>query len=156
MRINLRAGARRWRLEQPRRGRGGLRRGAVDWARDYGRGEAHLSADCDEGDVVAYLTGQWEVDGVLVGDEEADPKVELMVLDHLQVVWTHNCEHGQCRGWALAVSPGGGVEVTGREDLVQCGPEQLVARLGCRWKDEDTGQLVDDLPEEIGRLVQTQ
>ena len=36
---------------------------AVEWARMHGRGVHHLSAACAEGDVLAYQTGTWEVDG---------------------------------------------------------------------------------------------
>ena len=60
-----------------------------------------------------------------------------MSVDHLQIVWTHNCEHGEVRGWPLALaqdrSGQGWTALRAGEDLVQCGPEQLVARLPARW-----------------------
>ena len=38
----------------------------AEWASDENRGENHLSACWDEGDVVLYKSGRWLVDGVEV------------------------------------------------------------------------------------------
>jgi len=128
---------------------------SIDFQSDsglYGRGEMHLSAVLEEGDVVVYQDGQWQVDGVTVGNDDEPPIFRYAKVETLQVVWTHNCEHGVIRGTAmtlreeeqanddsstrrqlLVVDPtdeGGG--------LVEFGPEQLVARLPVQW-DEATG-----------------
>ena len=142
-----------------RRGSGRGRAGAkgTEWAAEGGRGEAHLSFALEAGDVVAYQVGTWEVDGAEVGPGGA-PEVELLSVDHLQIVWTHNCEHGEVRGWPLALaqdrSGQGWTALRAGEELVQCGPEQLVARLPARWDagggPGDSGELLEPLP---GRLA---
>ena len=65
-------------------------------ADDFGRGLEHLSADLVEGDVTLFQTGSWAVDGVTVGTGE--PRLEAAVLSSIQLVWTHNCEHGVLYG----------------------------------------------------------
>ena len=112
----------------------------------YGRGEMHLSADLEEGDVVAYRIGNWRVDGVLVGDDSVDPSIAYCQVETIQVVWTHNCEHGVLRGrrlWTRKSRDDDGsttllqaAAATEDDDaLVELGPEQLVARLPVEWKD---------------------
>ena len=105
----------------------------------YGRGEFHLSADLNEGDVVAYQSGSWLVDGVLVGEGKA-PKIEYCQIETIQVVWTHNCEHGVLRGMELRKSGDGKspltLEVTG--EAVEFGPEQLLARIPVEWDGESS------------------
>jgi len=110
--------------------------------------------------VVAYQTGTWEVDGAEVGPGGA-PEVELLSVDHLQIVWTHNCEHGEVRGWPLALaqdrSGQGWTALRAGEDLVQCGPEQLVARLPARWDagggPGDSGELLEPLPGRLDAML---
>lgn len=111
----------------------------VEWASDENRGDNHLSAFLEEGDVVLYKTGRWLVDGVEVvsptGEAEGHRLCEITAI---QLVWTHNCEHGMLQGIPLALVDGGGdgedphliesPESDGRG--VQLGPEQLVARVG--------------------------
>lgn len=132
----------------------------------YGRGEMHLSAALTEGDVVAYHTGSWEVDGVTVGDNTDEPPgVGYCRVDTLQIVWTHNCEHGFVRGIAVDVGDdgngsGGGVIVVeqsvggdGGLVFVEFGPEQLVARLPVDWAEGgERGSLLVPLPEELGAV----
>lgn len=66
----------------------------------YGRGEMHLSAALEDYDVVVYQTGSWTVDGVEVGD--GSPATwRYARVENIQIVWTHNCEHGVIRGVAL-------------------------------------------------------
>ena len=140
----------------------------------YGRGEMHLSAVVSEGDTVVYRTGTWYVDGVLVGDphdesgeDESDGgtpshSYELCRIDTIQVVWTHNCEHGLLRG--LAVDPQNETndehsnenETAARLSLripledVQFGPEQLIAVLkNVVWESER--ERGDDDEAETGR-----
>ena len=141
---------------------------AMDFQSDeskYGRGEWHLSADLYEGDVVVYQTGTWYVDGVAVGEatisgsESTEPRLEYAQIDTIQVVWTHNCEHGVIRGTKLVKVLAGDMPPTGNEidgdasqskqsllqrlddHAVEFGPEQLVARLPVReWReDEESG-----------------
>jgi len=144
---------------------------------NYGRGERHLSACLQQGDVVVYQAGQWWVDGVLVGDEDFDsyissistssaPSFHYAVVETIQVVWTHNCEHGVIGAWPLSLvrtepddddddDSGDSTrtatlpsvqtfEITHYE-MVQFGPEQLVAKLPCRW-EEDGGTVHMECP----------
>jgi len=108
----------------------------------FGRGDQHLSAVLEEGDVVVYQTGSWTVDGVVVGD--ADPSWEYCQMETIQVVWTHNCEHGVLRGAALDFQPDI-QEFQEQEpfEQVEFGPEQLVARIPVDWKDGVGKPLVD-------------
>ena len=106
----------------------------MDCQDDFGRGEDHLSAFVEEGDVVVYQTGSWTVDGVPVGNGSA-ASFEFALVDTLQVVWTHNCEHGVLRGIRMEL-----VEPTVlrliADDYVEWGPEQLRARInGVTWDD---------------------
>lgn len=120
---------------------------AIDFQADHGRGEDHLSALLMEGDVVVYQTGTWFVDGVEVGDG-SPPHFEWARLDSLQVVWTHNCEHGVLRGIAMNVvgpidpgtMPGNVLKLSCPLDpmeVIEFGPEQLVARVPVVWEDEE-------------------
>lgn len=141
----------------------------------YGRGERHLSAILNEEDVVVYQTGSWEVDGVIVGDgdEDAPPMMQYCKVDTLQIIWTHNCEHGFIRGISVEIISGnsdGDYASEEQEDsnnscrIVSCrtapdddlefvefGPEQLIARLPVEWLDEnrERGHLVVPLPKEL-------
>ena len=99
----------------------------ADFQRDFGRGAEHLSFLVEPGDLLAYATGSWHVDGVEVGGGERE--VLLLRADTLQVVWTHNCEHGYIRGFVCEIA-GGGVQET--ENYVEVGPEQIL----CRMDDE--------------------
>lgn len=128
----------------------------------FGRGENHLSAFLEEGDVVSYQTGSWLVDGVLVGDG-SPPRIEYCCMDTIQVVWTHNCEHGVLRGHALTktmihttnhhqshddlkqedrpINPQQPfVGLVREDDMVEFGPEQLVARLPGKWIESDDNE----------------
>ena len=113
----------------------------------YGRGEMHLSAALDEGDVVVYKTGTWEVDGVEVGN--GNPTAyEFCLVETMQIVWTHNCEHGYIRGMAVKIdSENNKVEVLSPLDFVDFGPEQLVARLPLNWINDNEADLLATLPE---------
>jgi hypothetical protein len=124
----------------------------------YGRGIDHISADINEGDVIAYQDGTWFVDGTEVGDGSPSV-VRYCLVDTVQIVWTHDCEHGLVYGFDLVVvdnegkvscdEPGaivkkGSVFVIEDESYVQCGPEQILSRIPVssteiKWK-EDTKQ----------------
>ena len=135
---------------------------SIDYQSDtkmYGRGEMHLSAMLEEGDIVVYQTGTWEVDGVEVGDGNP-ASYELCVVETMQVIWTHNCEHGFIRGMAATINASGAlveeagtstdhahkIEVTLPLEFVDFGPEQLIARLPVNWINDDEAQLLVDLP----------
>eukprot|EP00986_Skeletonema_menzelii_P003881 scaffold1256_cov150-Skeletonema_menzelii.AAC.35 len=121
----------------------------------YGRGIDHISADINEGDVIAYQDGTWFVDGTEVGDGSPSV-VRYCLVDTVQIVWTHDCEHGLIYGFDLVVidndeqvscdEPGaivnkGSIFMTDNESYVQCGPEQILSRIPVsstelNWKDD--------------------
>ena len=104
----------------------------------YGRGEMHLSAVLDTGDIVVYQTGTWYVDGVEVGDG-GPPKFHYGLVETIQLVWTHNCEHGVIRALPLKLAENGNQLVLESEECIEFGPEQLVAKLPLEW--DETEQL---------------
>uniref|UniRef100_A0A7S1VZG3 Uncharacterized protein n=1 Tax=Ditylum brightwellii TaxID=49249 RepID=A0A7S1VZG3_9STRA len=131
----------------------------IDYQSDessFGRGEDHLSAVLDEGDVVVYQTGTWSVDGVEVGDG-SPPQLQYAKVDTIQLVWTHNCEHGVIRGIVLDFDSDKvgenncRVAVSPTYESVEFGPEQLVARLPVQWDEdnEDEGILLATLPRDL-------
>lgn len=102
----------------------------IDYQKDYGRGVEHLTAELQEGDVVVYQTGTWYVDGVAVGD--GGPAAwEYCLVDTIQIVWSHNCEHGVVRGFPLQMSSSldEPVLIADFDNMIDFGPEQLVARI---------------------------
>jgi hypothetical protein len=116
---------------------------AIDYqsdAKNYGRGDMHLSAVLEESDVVVYQTGTWYVDGVQVGDG-SPPAYHYALVDNVQIVWTHNCEHGVIRGLSLELvendTDGDNdgkkfqrlTQMQGLARDIEFGPEQLVARI---------------------------
>lgn len=118
--------------------RAAQKQATVDFQSDdtlYGRGEMHLSAALEDDDVVVYRTGSWTVDGVEVGDGPAATWRYARV-ENIQIVWTHNCEHGVIRGVALdpIFSPDKRPLFNVAEEQVEFGPEQLVARIPTEWK----------------------
>ncbi|GFH54461.1 hypothetical protein CTEN210_10937 [Chaetoceros tenuissimus] len=117
---------------------------------EYGRGEMHLSAVLDEGDVVIYKTGLWEVDGVQVGDGE-ETNYEYGIIDTIQVVWTHNCEHGFIRGMKVVLDgEGKKLSILQPYEFIDFGPEQLYARIKeIDWINEHEGCLSMSLPSEL-------
>mmetsp|Transcript_34451 Transcript_34451/g.70475 ORF Transcript_34451/g.70475 Transcript_34451/m.70475 type:complete len:200 (+) Transcript_34451:28-627(+) len=112
----------------------------------YGRGVDHISADINEGDVIAYQDGTWFVDGTEVGDG-SPATVRYCLVDTVQIVWTHDCEHGLVYGFDLTVSSAdnndgqvcsdehgaiikkGNIFIIQNESYVQCGPEQILCRI---------------------------
>lgn len=101
----------------------------------YGRGEMHLSAAIDMGDIVVYQTGTWFVDGVEVGDG-GPPQFHYGLVETIQLVWTHNCEHGVIRALPLKQLDDGKVLTIEEEECIEFGPEQLVAKLPLEWDDD--------------------
>jgi hypothetical protein len=108
----------------------------------YGRGERHLSAALVEGDVVAYQTGTWLVDGVPVGDGSPAP-IQYCCIETMQVVWTHNCEHGVLRGQELVGvvvaenTTKNPVVLRSMGEMIEFGPEQLLACIPVDWMGND-------------------
>lgn len=106
----------------------------------FGRGEMHLSALLEEKDIVVIQVGSWYVDGVLVGDGPIE--YDYCMVESLQVVWTHNCEHGVIRGYSILPEEEDNVfQVDPNWNPVEFGPEQLVARLPVDWVNEMTCKL---------------
>ncbi|CAJ1965911.1 unnamed protein product [Cylindrotheca closterium] len=116
----------------------------------FGRGDFHLSALIEEGDVVVYQTGSWLVDGVVVGEDDAVPSFALAKIDNVQVVWTHNCEHGVLRGIEVVIDQKDNTRVLLKEPLedVEFGPEQLLARLPVTWDKEESSIGIANVPLE--------
>ena len=118
----------------------------------FGRGEMHLSAILNDGDVAMYQIGSWEVDGVIVGEEK--PERKFCIVDTMQVVWTHNCEHGVIRGLSCNIEHVDDdiiVKVSDPIEFIEFGPEQLVAQLPVNWinNDKSIGNLLVKLPEHL-------
>ena len=124
----------------------------------YGRGIAHISADLKEGDVIAYQTGTWYVDGLSEVGDGSPPFVKYMMVDTIQLVWTHDCEHGVINGFDLFIanddvdnttnsSSGDAIvemksQIVVMDEYIQVGPEQILARIPIKqlrdhWNDGD-------------------
>ena len=151
--------------------------GKIEYQADianYGRGERHLSACLQQGDVVVYQAGQWWVDGVLVGDDDSSttstsPTYHYAVVETIQIVWTHNCEHGVIGAWPLSLvrndydddhDRGDSTSTTALPSIMQkfeienyemvlFGPEQLVAKLPCRLEEGDATVHVECPPLQL-------
>jgi ribosomal protein L27 len=120
---------------------------SIDFQSDstqFGRGDYHLSASLQEGDVVVYQTGTWLVDGVEVGSG-TPPTLQYAKIEAIQLVWTHNCEHGVLRGIEVNIDTDIDIDIadpsriiTPTEPLVEVefGPEQLVARIPVKWNEQ--------------------
>ncbi len=117
---------------------------------EFGRGESHLSADLYENDLVVFQSGTWLVDGVEVGDG-SPPLFNYAQIDSLQVVWTHNCEHGVIRGFAAQIDHDA-LKILVSDDMIEFGPEQLVARVPVEWENDFTGVLEYFPSEMINKL----
>jgi hypothetical protein len=117
----------------------------------YGRGDFHLSASLQDDDVVVYQTGTWTVDGVEVGD--GSPAAwRYARVENIQIVWTHNCEHGVIRAVALEpiFSQDSFPSFKVTEEQVEFGPEQLVARIPTEWNDDfDEGKTLVAFDESL-------
>jgi hypothetical protein len=131
---------------------------SIDFQSDdtqFGRGDYHLSASLQENDVVVYQTGTWLVDTVEVGDG-TPPIIRYAKIETIQLVWTHNCEHGVLRGVEVNIATS--TDNPLRRNIVvptmplvdvEFGPEQLVARIPVTWEEEqDEGVLQVVLPFE--------
>ena len=140
---------------------------AVELQQDCGRGQEHLSARLDEGDVCVYQVGTWMVDAVTVGSGKP-PRLLCVRCDVIQINWTTDMEHGRIIATPISRIEGSSVHVDEDEEFagVEFGPEQLVARVPADWADDYLGTLgaplpsmlpaalleAQDLPVECGRF----
>ena len=115
----------------------------------YGRGVDHISADLNEGDVIAYQAGTWYIDGLSEVGDGSPSYVRYMVVDTIQLVWTHDCEHGVINGYDLLVEDASNedqiVEIKSKfistDEYLQIGPEQLLAKIPTHQiHDNDTSR----------------
>ena len=123
-----------------------------------GRGMEHLTAELQPGDVVVFQTGTWYVDGVAVGDGQA-PAWEYCLVDTIQIVWSHNCEHGVVRGFALTTTTTTNdtkahdgttlLKVADYDTMIDFGPEQLVARIPVKQESDDTFRAPMELSDAL-------
>ncbi|GMI16200.1 hypothetical protein TrLO_g12943 [Triparma laevis f. longispina] len=122
----------------------------VDLQSDCGRGQEHLSARLEEGDVCVYQVGTWMVDSVSVGPGEP-PRLLLARVDCLQINWTTDCEHGRILATPVSTRQGDALHIDKDVEYagVEFGPEQLIARLPVAWADEYAGTLLAPLPEML-------
>ena len=135
-----------------------LSQSSIDFQSDvtkFGRGEMHLSAILEEGDVVVYQTGTWYVDGVEVGDG-TPATFRYALVENVQIVWTHNCEHGVVRGLSLKLQEKNSKQQFVRHGFeeIEFGPEQLVARIPVKWESEDEKDVCTPLVELKDELWQ--
>jgi len=113
----------------------------------YGRGVDHISADLREGDVIAYQAGTWYIDGLSEVGDGSPSYVRYMVVDTIQLVWTHDCEHGVVNGYDLLVEDASNEDqivekskFIATDEYLQIGPEQVLARIPTHQiHDNDTG-----------------
>ena len=129
----------------------------------FGRGEEHLTAALNEGDVVVYQTGTWYVDGVAVGDGQP-AAWQYCLVDTIQIVWSHNCEHGVVRGFSLTAADDDNnnnndgkttiLRVADFDSMIDFGPEQLVARLPVQQQSDDTYCCLVQLSDDLWRAAQ--
>ena len=102
----------------------------------YGRGVDHISVDLREGDVIAYQAGTWYIDGLSEVGDGSPSYVRYMVVDTIQLVWTHDCEHGVINGYDLLVEDASNEDqivekskFISTDEYLQIGPEQLLAKI---------------------------
>ena len=88
--------------------------------------------------------------------------MRYLLVDTIQLVWTHDCEHGVINGFDIMIAedddapvPVGDSGVVVKEgsyfviqdEYIQSGPEQILARLpartsGLNWKDTESEMLL--------------
>ena len=121
---------------------------ALELQADFGRGLYHLTYNLNEGDMVAYQTGSWLVDHVMVGDG-SPARLRFARVDAVQINWTHNCEHGLVRATALHRNGDSAPQrmTLNPDEEVQFDPSQLIARIPATW-DGNEAQLAVDLPPD--------
>lgn len=114
----------------------------IEYQSDWGRGQQHLSASVSEGNIVVFQGGTWFVDSVQVGDG-TDPYFCYALIETIQLVWTHNCEHGVLRGLQVDIDDAGNVKLIQPVATIEFGPEQLIAKIPVEWDEaSETGKLL--------------
>jgi hypothetical protein len=127
---------------------------SIVYQSDCGRGEHHLSASISEGNIVVYQGGTWFVDSVQVGDG-SDPHFSYAVIDTIQVVWTHNCEHGVLRGVQIELFGDRRAKLVEPLVEVQFGPEQLIAKIPVEWNEAtQTGNLLVPVHHDMWQPIE--
>jgi len=132
---------------------------AIELTRDFGRGSQHLSACLEDGDVVSYMVGTWEIDSVAVGDGSPS-RLRFARVDFFQINWTQSSEHGVIGGTALDVdwTASDESQLTFKlqdGDDIQFGPEQLVARLRpASWADDGQSVTTPPLPSDLEAIIE--
>ena len=122
----------------------------LELQRECGRGQEHLSARVQEGDVCVYQVGTWMVDWVPVGP--GDPARLLVArADVVQINFTTDCEHGRIIGTPVGALDGLELHIDEDEEPggIQFGPEQLVARVPATWESDSLGRLSTELPSTL-------
>ena len=127
---------------------------SIVYQSDCGRGEHHLSSIISEGNLVVYQGGTWLVDSVQVGDG-SDPHFSYAVIDTIQVVWTHNCEHGVLRGLQIELCGDRRAKLVEPLFEVQFGPEQLIAKIPVEWNEAtQTGNLLVPVHHDMWQPIE--
>ena len=124
---------------------------AVELQKDCGRGLEHLSARLQEGtDLMVYQIGTWHVDHTEVGSG-APPRLLLARVDILQLNFAGDHEHGRIIGTAISAVDGSALTVNEDEEYggVECGPEQLIARIPAQWESDYCGELLAQIPATL-------
>ena len=123
---------------------------ATEWSSSEKRGEEHLSAQLEEGDVIMWQSGSWTVDGVVVGDG-SPAYLQFGVVATVQLVWSHNCEHGVIHADPLVICTSNEnllIKAPSDDDEVaQIGPEQLLAILHQSQKNDGSYELKESCSE---------
>jgi hypothetical protein len=121
----------------------------IEYQKDCGRGEQHLSASLLEGNIVVYQRGTWLVDSVEVGDG-SDPYFSYALIETMQVVWSHNCEHGVLRGLQVEISSGTSAKLIEPLAEIEFGPEQLIAKIPVEWDEAtESGKLLVSVRDDM-------
>jgi len=121
----------------------------IEYQQDCGRGEQHLSASLLEGNIVVYQRGTWLVDSIEVGDG-SDPYFSYALIDTMQLVWTHNCEHGVLRGLQVQISSGTSAKLVEPLAEIEFGPEQLIAKIPVEWDEAtESGKLLVSVRDDM-------
>jgi hypothetical protein len=123
----------------------------IEYQSDCGRGEQHLSASLVEGSMVVFQEGTWLVDGVEVGDG-TEPQFRYALIETMQLVWSHNCEHGVLRGLEVDINSADSMLAKLVEPMAELefGPEQLIAQIPVEWDEStDSGQLLVSVRDDM-------
>ena len=103
---------------------------------------------------ILYLLKDFQLICHITGDGSL-AYVKYMKVDTIQLVWTHDCEHGVINGFDLSIgnenegteSSSGAVQMGSYfiaiDDYLQVGPEQILARIPAKsmnknWKDTES------------------